>query len=124
MILEFTSDLEPVVSIKINQFEIYNGIANNRLKIETPYEKGCLQIQMFNKNPMQQPAGRDMHIKLKSMQFKDLVLDEYKIYQLYNPIANNTKTLYLGFNAPDSLELTVEHPYNRLIKRLALQSER
>jgi|OM-RGC.v1.028194533 hypothetical protein len=120
MILVFTSELNPDVIVKINQNEIYKGVANDRLELETPYEKGCLQVQMFNKNPKQQPNNKDMHIKLESIVFKDLKLDENKIYQLYDPVANNTKTLYLGFNAPEKLEVNIEHPYNKLIKRLAL----
>jgi hypothetical protein len=120
MILVFTSELNPNVIVKINQNEIYKGVANSRLELETPYEKGCLSVEMYNKVPVQQPDNKDMHIKLESIKFKDLELDENKIYQLYDPVANNIKTLYLGFNAPEKLEINIEHPYNRLIKRLAL----
>lgn len=120
MILVFTSELNPNVTVKMNQNTIYKGVANDRLELETPYEKGCLSVQMYNKVPGQQPNNKDMHIKLESIIFKDLELDENKIYQLYEPVANNTRTLYLGFNAPNKLEIKIEHPYNRLIKRLAL----
>jgi|SRR5210317_1241916 hypothetical protein len=124
MILYFTSELSPTIKIKISNKTIFEGVADKELYVESIQNRGKLVVQMFDKDPRNQPAGKDTHIKLETIKFGDLVIDENKIYQLYDPVVNNTKTLYLGFNVPTQLEIDIEHPYNKLIKRLALLSER
>ena len=124
MMLTFASELTPQVEITINKQMLFKGFAENKLNIDCAHQKGKLKVTMFDKDPNNQPAGLDKHIRLTSITFNDLFIDENEIYRLYDPQVKGEKTLYLGFNNPNSLELTIEHPYNKLIKRLALLSER
>lgn len=120
MNLCFNAELAPCVEVAMNGKELFRGNAKDQFSVTCPNRKGKLTIKMYNKDPCTQPAGKDTHIKLTQIEFDELVLDETEIYKLYNPQVRGDKTLYLGFNAPDCLELTIEHPHNIIIKRLAL----
>ena len=124
MMFQFIAELNPKVEIKINDEVLFYGNAQNEFTVNCKARKGTLKVTMFDKNPNNQPIGKDKHIRLTHVEFDELVLDEAEIYKLFNPTVRNEKTLYLGFNSPDLLSLKVEHPYNKLIRRLALLSER
>ena len=124
MILCFSADLIPKVEIKMNGVDLFCDYAPEQFKVKSYSNKGQLSVKMFDKNPTSQPQGKDKHIRLTHIEFNNLVLDEMEIYKLYNPTVKDEKTLYLGYNVPDSLEIKLEHPHNILIKRLALLSER
>lgn len=118
MILHFESELNPNVEISINNRCIFTGNAQDVFTVDCTHKKGTLRVTMYGKDPRDQPSGKDKHIKLTHIEFEELVLDEQEIYKLYDPCVNNTKTLYLGFNTPEKLEINIEHPYNKLIKNL------
>ena len=107
MMFQFIAELNPKVEIKINDEVLFYGNAQNEFTVNCKARKGTLKVTMFD-----------------NVEFDELVLDQAEIYKLFNPTVRNEKTLYLGFNSPDFLSLKVEHPYNKLIRRLALLSER
>lgn len=124
MMFQFSTELNPQVEIKMNNQVLFHGNAQDEFTINCKARKGTLVVNMFDKDPNHQPQGKDKHIRLTHIEFDELELDETEIYKLFTPTVRGEKTLYLGFNSPDCLSLQVEHPYNKLIKRLALMSER
>ena len=124
MKLYFTSDLNPKLDIFLNNHLLFRGFAQDKFTVDCKYKKGKLKILMFDKDPKHQPLNRDKHVQLEKIKFDGLTVEQHKLYELFDPEVKQTKTFYLGFNSPDSLTVDIEHPHNKLIKRLALLNER
>jgi len=128
MIVTLYQESNPLICIKANDKEIFKGKLNNKLtEFDIACKKIILSIELLDKSSkdtivMHDRIIKDKFIKIYSIKFNDLLLNETDFLNMYHPYLyhnnNKIKSNFLGFNSPSYLECRITHPHNQLIKPL------
>lgn len=123
MILHFRANLNPHVTVLAPDVK-YNSVAPNKFNVHVDSNNTLVRVFIKEKDPRNLPPGEDMYVELVKIDFDQLSLTQQQIYEMYEPEVQGIKTCYLGFAHPKCLHIRIQHPYNKLLKELALTGER
>lgn len=128
MILTLYQESNPLIRIKANNNEIFQGRLNNQLtEFDINHKKFILSIELLDKTikdtvVKEDKIIKDKFLKIHSIKFNNLLLNEKDFLNMYDPYLyydnNKIKSNFLGFNSPAYLQCKITHPHNQLIVKL------